>query len=173
MDYQGFNGSNYAEDDEERKKAGGGISGFKSTPTPSPLPTNSNTDLPLVLENQYNAEEQRLKFKNDNHRNEMLALDKLRNDIYDKSGELERIDDEAANDPRFRDAYKNQSDLNEVEFNKLYPEYNQLLNDVGTAEAQYQNNPLGAAHKAEQLELEKLRNDPKFKAISDVLNSRR
>lgn len=171
MPYNGFNGNNYDEDDQERAKAGGIVAGFAGDRNPAAnAAVNPDSDLSQTLQNEYKAKLDQITSPNTNNSLQMQALDKLRGNIMSNQDEMDKIDDEASKDPQFADDYKNHTDTHRAEFLQKYPQYEQLLNMKEAAENQYNANPLSQAHMDEAMKVQALQNNPRFKNITDLLN---
>lgn len=168
MNYQGFNGSNFEEDDLEREKVGGSINGFNRSPTS--LPPEYNTDLKTTLLNEYNAKSDQIKEKNTNKRLEFDALDKIRNQIMNGQTQIDAINDEAIQDPLFTEDFKNGTRTHEEEFLKKYPAFRNMLEQQEILQRQYGHSPSNQEHLTEALQLQNLKTDPRFKNILDLLN---
>lgn len=82
MEYQGFNGNNFEEDDEQRKKAGGFVN-FSGSRVPVS---------PDVLKNEYTAALERILNANTNKRSQFEKMDETRNAIMRNQNRIDAGD---------------------------------------------------------------------------------
>ena len=155
-DYQGFTGSNYAEDDAERAKAGGIVAGFgRKFPgeslqreQPRAMPKQASIDPP-----------------------EYSQLDNLRNGIIHRQNILDAIINHARQDPRFAQDMDNNTTMYLNDFRKQYPQHDQLLAEMQDMSKKYMEHPMSQQHLQDRLQKTKEIEMPEF--MEDTGNFRK
>jgi hypothetical protein len=154
--YQGFTGSNYAEDDAERAKAGGIVAGFGRGLPGQPLQQEQSRAMPSqasIDPPEYNQ------------------LDTLRNNIIHRQNILDAIIDHARQDPRFAHDMDNNTTFYLNDFKKQYPQHEQLSAEMQDMSKKYMEHPMSQQHLQDRLQKTKEIEMPEF--MEDTGNFRK
>lgn len=148
MEYQGFTGSNYEEDDRERAKRGGSIGGFGRNTLPPGYEQGTQMDRPVKSPITFDdsAKQELIPGALNVDSNETEDEYKRLNDIKDRMTMRQRVLDsimeDAGKDPRYAEDFKNNAKTYYNEFLQQYPEYKRLDEEQAMDNDMYTLDPL-------------------------------
>lgn len=153
MEYQGFTGSNYEEDDRERAKHGGSIGGFGRNTLP---PGYKEAINPLVSARIAQPTQPSIDTKEESEPEEYKQLDDIRSRIMMRQRVLDSmLQDAAEKDPRYAQDMENNTRTYYNDFLKQYPDYEKMDREQAEDEDMYNLDPMAEEHLKRRLEQDK------------------
>ncbi len=150
-EYQGFDGTNFEEDNAARKLAGGGVFGFDAEEN---APANPET---IAKNDIVRGQIRNVGSVFEKQPDKLSRLDQIRNNIMKLQQEQDLVDDEAQRDPRFAEDWANGTTKYEKEYFEKYPDAASRLSELDQLQQEYQQDADSKKHL-------------KFRALSEKLN---
>lgn len=150
-EYQGFDGTNFEEDNAARKLAGGGVFGFDSEEN---APANPET---IAKNDIVRSQIQNIGNVFQKQPEKLSKLDQIRNNIMRLQQEQDLVDDEAQRDPRFAEDFANGTTNYEKEYFEKYPDAASRLEQLRQLQKEYQRDANSKQHL-------------KFRSLAEKLN---
>lgn len=153
MEYQGFTGSNYEEDDRERAKHGGSIGGFGRNTLPPGYEQGAQIDQAIKSPIKFDDSTRQglipgaLNVDSDETEGEHKRLDDINDRMTMRQRVLDSIMEEAGKDPRYAEDFKNNTRTYYNDFLQQYPEYKRLDEEQAMDEDMYKLDPLYDEHE--------------------------